>query len=397
MPQYKYVAANDQGKLEKGNLEAENAAELFRALTDKKLHCIRYENSEENAAQTTTYRMKTREVVVFCRQIETMVAAGLLIPRAFELLESKTERKKLKQLYANVYESLQTGSSLSMAMKKEGKSFPPFLIHMIASGEDSGTLDQVMHRMSIHFTNEMKIAGKLKTAMIYPALLTTVSVGVVILLFTFVLPRLFSLFEGADLPMSTRFLMWLSETMINHWMIILVMIGVIVAGFYSLAQTEQGRLFLDRQKVRWPVFGKLMKTVYTARFSNAMATLYSSGISIIRALEISCEILLNTHYTREFTSIIANVGSGQSLASAMEGSTLFDPMFISLIFIGEESGNLEDVLNQASDYYDSEAQSAMEKMVALFEPIMILALAFVVGFIVISVIMPIYSMYSMVG
>lgn len=394
LPNYKYAAASSEGKVTKGSLEAENVAELFQMLSEQGLHCIRYEDSTEESGPVTTYKMRLREVVIFCRQVETMISAGVTIARIFEILTDKTAKKGLKQLYHNVYEGLQTGNSLSSAMQQEGKSFPTLLIHMISSGEDSGTLEQVMRRMSVHFTNEMKLAARLKTAMIYPLILVAVSIAVVIILFTTVLPKLFGMFNGVDLPINTRILMWLSHALVTKWPFIIGVILLVIVGIYGIGKTEKGRLFFDHLKIKIPVFGKLMRTVYTARFASAMATLYASGITIIRALEISCEILLNSYYTHEFSSVISSVRSGQSLALAAEQTELFDAMFLSLIFIGEESGNLEDILKQASDYYDSEAQTAMERMIALFEPIMIVFLAVIIGFIVISVIMPIYGMYS---
>lgn len=397
MAQYHYIAVAADGRRVKGTMEAGGSQELLTQLSAKQLHCLQYENLSEQRSTATTYHMRTKEIVVFCRQIETMLAAGITISRAFNILYEKTDKPKMKRLYQNIYESIQKGNPLSAAMQEQGKSFPALLIHMIASGETSGTLDRVTKRMSVHFNNEMKLANKLRVAMIYPAILLSVSIAVVILLFTAVLPRLFGMFAGAELPASTKFLMSLSELMVNDWAWLLLGLAVIIGLIAGVAKTERGKLFFDTAKLKIPKLGKLMRIVYTARFANSMATLYSSGIPMMRALEISCEILSNTYYEHHFVGVIERVGSGQSLASAAEVTPLFDSMFISLIYIGEEAGTLDQVLQQASDYYDVEAQTALEQMVAMLEPAMIVVLAIVIGFIVASVILPIYGMYGQIA
>lgn len=393
MADYEYLGVTPDGKRTKGRLSAGSVQEALKLLADRQVNCIHIETAEEKKAKTV-YRMKKKEVIFFCRQVRTMLKAGITLSRIFDILKDKSEKPKMRLLYQNVYEGLQKGGSLSAVMAEQGNSFPELLIQMTASGEASGNLEEVMMRLEGYFSNDLKLSNKVRTAMIYPVILLVVALGVIVLIFNMVLPRLFTMFEGVSLPWNTRLLIWLSKSMSGYWYIWLLIIAVIVLAIRGIRSTEHGKLFFDSFKLKLPKFGRLLKVVYTSRFANSFATLYASGITVSRGLTISGRILGNSYVGKRFSEVEEQVQEGRSLAVSIENMGLFDTMFTSLLYVGEESGNLDEVLIQASEYYDQEAQVALERMVAILEPLLIILLAVIIGFIVISVIVPIYQMYG---
>lgn len=396
MERYRYQARNGAGKRLQGVHEAENPEALLRWMEERGLFCIRWEPAGE-ARVHTTYKMKLREVVLFCRQLETMLQAGITVARVFEILRDRTEKPPLRKLYGNILESVQKGVSLSEAMAREGSSFPKILLHMIRVGEVSGSLDGVTRRMASHFTNEMKINTKLKNAMIYPVVLLVVTMAVVVLIFSFVLPQLFSLFEGMELPWNTKLLMDISYFLQYRWYVLVIVLVLLVAGIQGLLASRGGRIWWDRAKTKLPLVGKMLRIVYTSRFARSMATLYASGVPVMECLDVSRDLIGNAWYREVFASVIGEVGSGHTLAGSLEKAGLFDPIFYSMVYVGEESGSLEHLLGEVSDYYENEASVALERMMALLEPALMVVLAVVIGFILVSVIVPMYQSYSYIG
>lgn len=397
MANYQYTAIAGDGRRIKGTQQADSVQELLSKLDEKNLSCVSCEAVETRQSSKTVYKMKRKDVIFFCRQMKTMLGAGITISRIFGVLRDKAEQPKMRQLYQNVYECLQKGDSLSGAMMAQGKSFPLLLMQMIASGETSGTLEKVMKRMEVYFNNDLKLVNKLRTAMIYPIMLVVVCIGVVVIIFSGVMPKMASMLEGMELPWNTRLLLTLSNFLTSYWFLVILGVILIALAAKGLKSTEHGKLLFDTLKFKIPKAGKLLKIIYTARFANSLATLYASGINMIRSLEISCEVLGNAYYTQQFVKVIEMVREGKSLAAAIESTPIFDSMFDTLVFVGEESGNLDEVLEQASEYYDQEAQVALERLVSLIEPVLILIMAFVVGFIMISVLIPIYQSYGTIA
>lgn len=395
MPEYKYIAVDNTGKKIQGQEKANNSQEFLAMISARGLYCLEHIEVSVKRQVDSGYRMKTREVVFFCKQLETMLSAGVTLSRIFQILSEKTTLQKQKAAYLGIYEAIQKGSTLSDAMKEQGRAFPSLLIHMVASGEIGGTLDEITAKMVVHYSNELKLNNRVKSAMIYPILLLVVSIGVVLLLFTMVLPNLFTMFgDTAALPAITQVLFGFSDILINYWYFILAGVFFIIMVFYAALQTKSGRLFNDTMIISIPVIGKLLRIIYTARFANSIATLYQSGIPILKTLEISAEVVGNVYYKQRFQDIIEMVSSGSSLAQSCEAVALFDSLFISLVYVGEESGSLDQVLSQAAVYYDMEAQGALERMAALLEPIMIIILAGIVGTVVVGVLVPMYDMYG---
>ncbi len=395
MSEFRYTARNAEGKTVKGVISADHIGNFYAALRGQKLYCLSYqEETAVQRAQRRRHKMKIRELIVFCRKLGTMMGSGLSMTSALEMLYSTAETPELKDLYIAVYENIQRGMSLSQAMRIEGNSFPPFLINMIESGESSGNLDSILTTLAGHYENENKLMHKIKSATIYPTILLVVSVGVVILLFTFVLPRMMTMFQNAEVPPITKAVMALSDFLVAYWPFILAVFVGLILLFANARHIPKLQYALDRMKLHTPIFGKMNRITYSSRFARSMSILYASGIPLITALRLSSNVLGNLYVDHLFTQLMQDVSMGESLSAAIERAGIFDKLLPSMIRVGEETGNLDQVLASISDYYDTEAENAINRMISILEPVMLVVLAVIITIVLAAVMLPIYSMYS---
>lgn len=303
----------------------------------------------------------------------------------------------MKECYRRLYERLQQGRELSYAMDAEGNTFPKLLIRMIRSGEISGSLDTTLERMADHYEKENKLSNKIKNAMLYPKILCGVCIVVVIAVITFILPSFFQLYEGQALPLPTQIMIWISDFITSKWYILIVAAVAVYLFWIWFKRIPAVRFKLDHLKLVMPIFGKLNKTILSSRFANTFATLYASGVNVIEILEICSDILDNTWITDCFKRIITRVSNGEYMSTAIGAEDIFEPMLMSMLFIGEESGRLDEILNKAADFYDEEANAATEKMVSMIEPMLIIVMGVVVCFIIVAIMLPMYGMLDNVS
>lgn len=395
MLKYIYNAKQKDGSLVKGEIEASDKNDFLIKLKDLQLYCISYKVIDDFEGRSD-FKMKGKDLVLFSRQLAVMLSAGVSVVRAVDILYEKSEKVRMKECYRRLYERLQQGRELSYAMDAEGNTFPKLLIRMIRSGEISGSLDITLERMADHYEKENKLNNKIKNAMLYPKILTFVCVVVVIALVTFVLPSFFTMYAGQELPLTTRIVMGISDFVKNQWYFILLAGVGIYLLWLGMKQLPAIRYKLDHLKLTMPVFGKLNKVIFSSRFANTFSTLYASGINVIEILEICSEILGNLYIDDCFKRIITRVSNGEYMSTAIGAENIFEPMLMSMLFIGEESGRLDEILNKAADFYDEEANAATEKMVSMIEPMLIIFMGIVVCFIIVSVIQPMYGMLDKV-
>ncbi len=393
MANYGYIARDLAGKKVKGSLMAQNMPECLNMLKAQGLYGLFYWEEDDTLAEEG-HKMKLKDVVIFCRQLAAMLAAGVSIVQALHVLHEKAVRPGYKQIMLRLYEMVQKGNSLSDAMAAQNKVFPKLLIHMVESGEMGGTLDDIMLKMADHYEKENNLKNKIRTASIYPIALSVISLGIVILLLTVVFPIFVDMFDGMALPGPTQFLLDLSNLLKTHWLMVLAVVAGAVVIVRILVRLPRVRREYDRLKLKMPIIGKLQRTIYTARCSRNLATLYTSGVSTLQAVMMTAKILDNRYIGEHMIGVAEDLKVGLTLGNALEKTAIFDPMFTSMVHIGEEAGELDGVLNKTADYFDDEAESAMKNMVALMEPIMIVSLGLIVGFIVVAIMLPIFGMYS---
>lgn len=395
MRSYHITAVDVKGKTIEDIISAESAQELTQIVKSRSLFLLEYKEGISTSDSIT--KLKIKSLVVFSRQLGTMVASGIPIIQALDMLQSKADNRKAKQIFSNIYEEVQKGNSLSKAMQMQKGAFPELLSNMVMAGEMGGTLDQSLKRMSEHYEKEQKLNNKIRTASIYPAILGLVSIAVILMLVTFVLPTITGMFPAENIPWTTRIILGFSNFLTSNWLAILAVLLVLFVGTNLALKIPSVKIQFDKIKLYLPIFGPLNSTIYSARAARAMASLYSSGVQTIDMLETTSRVLNNAYLEDKFFGVIEEVTKGELISKAIQNTGEFDTMLSSMIYIGEESGSLGDILNSTADYFDNEADSALARMIAMMEPIMLITLGVIIGFIVVSIIQPIFQMYESIG
>lgn len=394
MPRFTYSAINLTNERVHGELDARDCDDLRRLLRAQDLVPEKYKEIED---KISVYRMKANDVGEFSRQLAGMLASGITILRAMEILKKRDFSPKIVTVYAKLYRDVQMGHTLSEAMRLQGSTFPELLVNMYASGEASGQLDRVAEKMAVHYEKEHRLNSRAKAAMTYPMILLVTTILVVILLFTLILPNLFSAFEGFELPTVTRVMLTISTFMVNYWYVVVIGILILILGFQMLLTINSVRYQFDKMKLKMAKAGKLLKIIYTARFARTLSSLYSSGIPMIRALEITSTIINNKYIAEQFHDVVTNVRNGDPLSSSIEKVDGFDKKLATTIMIGEESGRLDSMLESTAESFDYESEVALEKLVQLIQPIMIVIMAAIIGAIMLAVMLAIMSIYQTTG
>jgi len=401
MPIYKYTAINKSGTKITNDYSAKSQAEVMVMLKENGFYPVKVEEyieRKEIALSDIFNKVTIKDIAVFCRQFYTMLNAGVTITSTLDILRQQTENKKLRKIISDIYEEVQKGSAFSEALKKHRDVFPDLLINMVEAGEVSGNLDTIMDRMANHFEKEFKINNKIKSAMVYPIILSVVAIGVVVFLLTSVMPTFIGMFtsSGVPLPLPTRILLGISSALQNYWYIFFGGIILIIIGFNTYKNTDGGKLLISRIKLAIPVIKDSNKKIITSRFTRTLSTLLSSGVPLLEALDIVSKVVGNVVVEKGISVAKEEVRKGSTLAKPIRETGLFPPMVTSMIEIGEESGALDDILEKTANFYDEELETAIQKMTTLIEPVMIVLMAVIVGFIVISMALPMFDMVNTV-
>ena len=323
-----------------------------------------------------------------------MLSAGIPVSKALFVCLEAAQDRGFKRLLTSLNENVQKGRTLSEAMAEMEGAFPDLLVRMVETGEASGTLDHMMEKMAAHYSRESELVKKVQSAMTYPLILLAVTVLSTAFMLTTVLPQFTTLLSGAELPALTRFLLEASDLLKTQGMLILfACLGF--AGFAAwLLSVPSIRLKADRMLLCLPVLGPLLTIIYTARFASAFAMLYGSGIRILASIEAAAAVMGNSYVRACLAQVGQDLRKGEVLSQALKEQKLFPPVFISTVMAGEEAGGLEQVLAEVGTFYEKESLQALEQMIALLEPLMMIVMALIVGSIVVAVMMPVYSMYS---
>lgn len=395
MAKYFYKAVSVDGKNVQGSIEAETVENFKAQLKQTGLFCLSYSLKEEEETAVSAAKVPLKELSIICRQFSAMLNAGISVVKCLDVLCQQTSNTKVKNILEAVMQDVRTGVSLHQAMGNQGRAFPFYLVSSIESGEESGTLDDVMKRMSEYFEKQYKTAAKIRNALTYPILLAILCVVVVFGMLTFVVPKFLDMYSSqGDLPGPTKVLIGMSDFMVDYWWAVLFVVAGVAALIFLLKKSPSTRVAWDTGMLKMPVIGKMRKTVLTAKFAHTLSTLTSSGISMLVALEVVSRVIGNWCITSCISVIIDDLKKGLSLSQSIRKFDVFPPMFKSMVAVGEESGQIDDLLSKTASYYDDESDIAVQKMVSLVEPLMIVIMAGIIGFIVIAMIMPIYTMYQ---
>ena len=382
---FRYTAKDIDGKVVRGAMEAADYDTLYTQLLAQGLYL---QSATCRGAGRKPRTLRPQELSDLCRQLSTLLASGVSLVRALTISAG------LRRIYESVLGEVRKGSSLSAALEAQ-QVFPTLMLGMIRAGEGSGKLDQVAERLAIHYEKAHQMNQQVKSALMYPMILAILAVAVVIVIVTFVLPQFSDLFSTMDsLPGVTLALMAFSGFMVTKWYLMILGVAAVVMVIRSLLRIPAVRLEMDRRKLKMPVFGPLNQVICTARFARTISSLYSSGLPIVTALQTARDTIGNAYIVSQFNDVLVQVRSGVSLSAALETVDGFQRKLCSSIAVGEETGRLDSMLDSIADSMEYDAQQASKRMMTILEPMLIVLMAFVVGFIIIAVMSPIIGSYS---
>lgn len=396
MAKYQYEALDRNGKMVTGIMNAFDEDELYRRLKEEEKYLVNVDNNLEEQSMRQLSALILSE---FNRELGDMLKAGVTLVRALTILSQEEARKsKERKVLAKVLKLVRQGESVADAMEQQRGAFPILMVNMYRAAETSGNLADTAARLAVHYEKEHKLNTKIRGATIYPKILCTLIVLVVIFILSFILPQLSGLFDSLEqLPLPTRILLAIGNFVSAYWKFLLVLAFVLAIVGMTLNRMKSVRMARAKWKIRMPITGKLMMVVYTARFSRSLSSLYSAGIPIITAMQIAKKTVGNEYIEKQFDHAIADLRTGKPLSEAVEGIYGFRKKLSSVIRVGEESGDLVKMLDSLADSFDYESEMAVGRMLSYLEPALIVFMAFIIGFIMIAVMLPIYESYSAIG
>lgn len=397
--EYNYKALNADGSVVQGTIDVEDMNEALSMLRKRGQRPINVIKKEEKSKDITfgSGKLSLKELILFSRQSATMLNAGMSLNRCLDVLVKQSDSKKLKNLLYEIATSIQKGETLTGALEKQKKFFPELFRKTIAAGEITGQLPEVFEKMAVHYEKEQKIRRKIKAAMMYPIILSIIAVVSITILLVGVMPKFIEMFAstGVEFPKLTLAVIAMSKFITKNGIFLLV--GIVIAVFVirRIFAQKTVRLKWDWFKIKklWLMKGPITKIV-TARFTRTLSTLISSGIAIIPSIMTAAETTENTFVNKAMDEAIIGIEKGMSLTSQFGATNIFPPMMLSMIGIGEESGNLENMLEKTADYYDEEMEVALQQLVSMLEPLMIVLMAGIIGTIVIAMYLPMFESFK---
>lgn len=406
MPIFGYKARNQSGEIESGEIEASEYRIAVERLKTKELRVL--EISEVTVSSLSKFfsrfnpfkpKAKPKDLVIFARQLSTLVSAGVPIVQGLSILVEQIENPYFKDIVDKVREDIENGLGIAEAMAKHPGVFNDLFVNMIKAGEIGGILDVILERMADYLEASAKLKAKVKGAMVYPAVISLIAVTVTLFLIIFIIPTFTSIFLdfGADLPIPTQILINLSDWLRDYIHFLLGIVAVLVFGIKKYYKTDSGSRKIDALLLKAPVFGILFKKVAIAKFTRTFGTLVQSGVPILESLDTVAHTSGNRVVEVAVLNARDSIREGEKIADPLVRSGIFPPMVLQMISIGEETGNLDVMLAKIADFYDLEVDAAVEGLTALIEPLIMVFLGIVVGAIVLAMYMPIFDMGSMIG
>ncbi|MCD4781491.1 MAG: type II secretion system F family protein [Candidatus Omnitrophica bacterium] len=402
MGTFKYVAKDESARNVTGKISAENKAAVLDTLRKRKLTIISVTEVKESSLGKSFFqrkKVKADEIVIFSRQLATMVEAGIPILQGLDALKDQTSHPYFSKVLTTVRDDIQHGSSLSAAFSKHPTVFDPLFVNMVKVGETGGVLSAVLDRISGYLEKTLKLVRKVKSAMIYPAVVVSMALIITVVLLVKVVPTFAGIYDSfdKDLPAMTQLLINISNVLKHYLLYVIAALVAFVFLMKRLYKTDKGRLAIDHFILRMPIFGELFRKVAISRFSRTLSTLIQSGVPILESLDIVGKTSGNRVLELVIDEVKNSVREGESLATPLIKSTVFPPMVTRMIAIGEKSGQLEKMLLKIAEFYDDQVDAAVEGLTSIIEPLIIGVLGIVIGFIVIALFMPILSIMTVIS
>jgi len=403
MPNFTYSARNNQGKEVKGKIEARDGQAVVEILQDKGLVVVNVKEQAtfdiESLGQINIGGVPMKDKVVFMRQLATMVGAGLPLTRGLQVMEQQISNPMFKRVITQVKSSVEAGKSLAESFRNSDEVFDDITINLIEAGESSGNLDDILNKLAVELEESKKLQGKIKGALTYPLILLVIIVGVMVLMMLVLVPAMSDIYGefGGELPTITRVMVAMSDFFINYWWaIVIVLLGLLI-GYKVWVDTPKGKRTKDKIIVKIPIMGTIVSKMQLAQFTRLLGLLLGSGLSIIRALELTAMSLSNDMFKEVIFQAKEEVERGGSLALPIARSDYYPLIVSSMIAVGEETGELDTVLAKVSQYYKEEVDQATENMSSLLEPVFLVIMGIAVAFIALGVYTPMFQLSEVMG
>ena len=401
MPAFGYVVKDKMGKTHSGTLEVESRNVLIEQLWKQEFVVLSIEEKPQGRAvlRVGQPRVRSDQLVIFSRQLATMVDSGIPITPALDVLADQMEDRNFRTTLKKIRDDIEAGASLSESLGRHPRIFSDFFVNMVRAGELSGRLDEILDRVASYIEKVSVLTGKVRASLFYPAFVTVLSLCITTFLIVVIVPKFKEIFHslGGELPGPTRILLGISEFM-GHYLVVeavaLVLFGVLGKLYVG---TSGGRLWFDRTVLKLPILGKLLQKVFIARFSRTLSTLVKSGVPILSALEIVAKTSGNKVVERAVMSARASIKEGENIADPLAHSKVFPTMVTRMISVGERTGELEKMLTKIADFYENEVDVAITALTSLIEPMVIAVLGLVIGSIVIALFLPIFKISTLVA
>jgi type IV pilus assembly protein PilC len=400
MPTYAWKGKNKMGKMQEGSVAAENKEAVIALLRRQQIMVSAVtEKGKELAIPKFGGGVKAKEIAIFTRQFSVMIDAGLPLVQCLEILGSQQKNRVFQKSLFQIRQDVESGSTLADALRKHPKIFNDLYSNMIAAGESGGILDTILQRLAAYIEKNVKLVAAVRSAMIYPVAVITIAIGVVTVILWKVIPTFAVLFEGlgATLPLPTRITIAASK-FLGRFMPLIV-IGLVALGFFlsRYRKTRKGARQIDGMLLKFPVLGDLLRKIAVARFCRTLGTLITSGVPILEGLEITARTAGNTIVEDAIMATRKSIEEGKTIAGPLEETQVFPSMVVQMISVGEQTGALDAMLSKIADFYEDEVDEAVENLMALLEPAMILFLGIMIGGIVISMYMPMFTLIGKIN
>jgi type IV pilus assembly protein PilC len=399
MPAFTYTARALNGDLKTATIEAPNRDEVIAQLRKQRLNVVKIdEKKEADKKKKKGGKISMRDIVIFTRQFSTMINAGLPLVQALDILAKQSENPALKDVTNSVVFDVESGHTVADAFRKHPNAFSDLYVNMVAAGEAGGILDTILMRLATFMEKNDALVRKVKGAMIYPGVISSVAAIAISVLLIFVIPTFERMFAsvGLSLPLPTRVVIAMSKFLTGYWWAV---IGIGFAGswmFKKYYASNEGKLVIDRLMLKAPVLGDVLRKSAVSRFTRTLGTLIGSGVSILEGLEITAKTAGNRVISDAIMESRASIAGGETIAAPLQKSQVFPPMVISMIAVGEQTGGLDEMLSKIADFYDEEVDAAVSNLLSLMEPVMIVFLGVVVGGMVVAMYLPIFDMINAV-
>lgn len=396
---FQWSGKNAKGLIESGEITAESRDEVISQLRSRNIIPTSVTEKKSKKFSLSMGRISDKDLVVFTRQFATMIDAGLPLVQALDILAAQVENKTLARTIEQVKLDVEAGSTYADALRKHPKVFSELYVNMVAAGESGGILDTILNRLAAYIEKAMKLKKKIKGAMIYPAVVTTIAVAVIAVIMIFVVPTFAKMFAqlGGVLPLPTRIIMAMSNFLAGTGgLILLGSIIFIVIAIVQIRRTNRGKYVIDNILLRLPIFGMLLRKAAIAKFTRTLGTLVSSGVPILDGLEITAKTAGNKVIEKAIFEVRTAVSEGKTISEPLMKAKVFPPMVNHMIAVGESTGALDAMLSKIADFYDDEVDAAVSNLTSMIEPLLMVFLGGSVGFIVVSMYLPIFKLITLI-